>query len=197
MSLSRPMLRKQMRDKRYALQPDKRERLVAHFTKNALAWFKEFYGSKRPVVSAYVAVEGELCVESTMHALHDEGFPLCLPLIGKNSRILSFRRWQPGDELTTHFKYNIPEPLLDKPTATPECLLIPLVAFDAHGNRLGYGGGYYDASLAALRHKNPNIVAIGCAFTLQRVDLLETEPHDQPMDYVLTEQGAATLQLLK
>jgi 5-formyltetrahydrofolate cyclo-ligase len=84
--------------------------------------------------------------------------------------------------------YGIPEPSKDWPLAYPKILLVPLLAFDSHGHRLGYGGGYYDRTLDFLR-ANSTVHAVGVAYAGQEVDALPREDHDHPLDAVITENG--------
>jgi 5-formyltetrahydrofolate cyclo-ligase len=79
-------------------------------------------------------------------------------------------------------------PLLSAPEVEPDVLLVPLLAFDKAGYRLGYGGGFYDATLAKLRAKKP-IIAIGVAYADQEVADVPHEAHDMKLDYVMTEKG--------
>jgi len=108
--------------------------------------------------------------------------PVVLPVTPRRGQALTFRRWQPGDALT-------PGPLgTQQPTGevmTPTVLLVPLLAWDQAGRRLGYGAGYYDRTLAAL----PGARTIGCAFAAQEVDIVPTGPHDAPLDAIATERG--------
>jgi 5-formyltetrahydrofolate cyclo-ligase len=90
----------------------------------------------------------------------------------------------PDGEVLRPGLFGIREPLAHWPSVEPQALLVPLLAFDAHGHRLGYGGGFYDRTLAALK-----ACAIGIAFVGQEVTALPHEPHDRPLDAVLTEAG--------
>jgi len=83
----------------------------------------------------------------------------------------------------------IPRPPDDAPEVTPSVLLVPLAAFDDRGYRVGYGGGFYDRTLAKLRAAGP-ATAVGVAFAAQRVDRVPNEPHDEPLDWILTPEGA-------
>jgi 5-formyltetrahydrofolate cyclo-ligase len=100
---------------------------------------------------------------------------------------LVFREWQPGDELAPS-DLDIPEPTIDKSVGIPEFLLVPLLAFDRQGYRLGYGGGYYDRTLQDLRATR-DITAIGIAYQGQEVDSVPHESFDQRLDGVITEAG--------
>ncbi len=111
----------------------------------------------------------------------------CLPIVLGHGLPLEFRRWYPG-EPTQPGMWKIPRPLPDAELVVPDVLLVPMLAFDRHGYRLGYGGGFYDRTLDQLRAKK-NVIAIGVAYAGQEVDAVPRGPHDQPLDYVLTEQG--------
>jgi 5-formyltetrahydrofolate cyclo-ligase len=120
-------------------------------------------------------------------ALATRGHPLCLPAVEAADAPLCFRAWAPGDALVAGYQ-DIPEPVPTVPVCTPVVLLVPLLAFDAVGHRLGYGGGFYDRTLAALRAGGP-VQAIGIAYAAQAVDSLPGTDHDQRLNAVLTEQG--------
>ena len=112
--------------------------------------------------------------------------PLCLPVVVEPGQPLAFRRWHPGAAMEPGaFGAAIPQ---DKTEITPQILIVPLLAFDARGYRLGYGGGFYDRTLQGLRAAGP-VVAIGFAYGAQQVDAVPTEPTDQPLDFIVTEDG--------
>jgi len=97
---------------------------------------------------------------------------------------LQFREWWPGVG-TTKGAFNLPVPN-DTEVLTPQALLIPPIGFDLHGYRLGYGGGYFDRTLAAMA---PQPLKIGVAFELSRISTIQPQPHDIPMDFIVTEAG--------
>lgn len=138
------------------------------------------------VVGAYYPVRDELDCRVLLTRLIADGYRVALPAIGTN-RILHFHLWSPDEALETG-PFGIPQPTAEAPEADPDVLLLPLLAFDANGRRLGYGGGHYDATLARLRQSRPRTV-IGLAFDEQEMDSLPLEPHDQPLDWVLTPSG--------
>ena len=109
-----------------------------------------------------------------------------LPVV-ESGRALSFRAWA-FDVPPAAGRYGIPSPPLDSPVVLPDILLVPLLAFDRTGHRLGYGGGHYDATLAALRAERP-IYAVGLAYAGQEVARVPADARDQRLDAVLTEQG--------
>jgi 5-formyltetrahydrofolate cyclo-ligase len=139
------------------------------------------------VVSAFSAIGEELDPMPLMLRLVDQGYRLCLPVMQGKGKPLIFRRWHPGDELA-ETTWGIREPLPSAPELVPEIVLAALLAFDARGYRLGYGGGFYDRTLAAVRAHNP-VVAIGLAYDEQRVDAVPHLDYDQQLDWVLTPSG--------
>lgn len=138
-------------------------------------------------VAGYVPTNSEVDVRPLMQALGERGHPLALPAVTSEGAPLTFRAWQPDDPLVPGFK-QIPEPSPDAALVTPDVVLVPLLAYDSAGHRLGYGGGYYDRTLARLR-ADGDVFAIGIAFSAQAVDSLPGSPHDQKLNAVLTEQG--------
>lgn len=111
-------------------------------------------------------------------------FAALLPVVVNTDCSLAFRAWTPDCTMHTD-RYGIPTPSSGE-FLTPEALLIPVNAFDARGYRIGYGGGYFDRTLAALQPTTP---AIGVGFELARVDSIEPEEHDVPLAAVVTEAG--------
>ena len=104
-----------------------------------------------------------------------------------NGQPLQFRRWLPG-EPTVPGVWGIPRPPDSSPEVEPDVLIIPMLAFDRQGYRLGYGGGFYDRTLEKLRAKK-NVVAIGVAYFAQELPSVPHGPHDQPINFVMTEKG--------
>lgn len=143
-------------------------------------------GLKRPVVSIYWPIRSELNTRPLIDALAASGYPVVLPVMHKVRQPLVFRDFAPGDDLVKG-PFGLSEPAADKPARDPDILFSPLSAFDRRGFRLGYGGGIYDATLAELRAKK-KVVAIGVAYSCQEADRVPTEPHDERLDYLLTER---------
>ncbi len=140
------------------------------------------------VVAGYMPVRHEVDVIPLLRALHERGYVLALPVVARREAPLSFRRWRPGEALEPG-AYGIPAPVTGAPEVVPDIVLAPLVAFDRFGHRLGYGGGYYDRTLAALRVVRP-VQAIGCAHAAQEVERIPALPTDARLDWLLTEEGA-------
>jgi 5-formyltetrahydrofolate cyclo-ligase len=150
------------------------------------------------VVAGYFPFRDEADPRALMAALSAKGHPLALPCV-EAGRPLIFRAWKMGDAMHANAAaYNIPEPLAGAATVVPSLVLVPLLAFDAGGHRLGYGGGYYDRTLdllardetgwGAASRRGP-IRAVGVAYAGQEVEALPREAHDHPLDAVITENG--------
>ncbi|HVJ76879.1 MAG TPA: 5-formyltetrahydrofolate cyclo-ligase [Hyphomicrobium sp.] len=139
------------------------------------------------VVSGFAAINEEINPAPLMTWLQAEGFRLALPVMQGKSKPLLMRSWTPGDAMNVA-AWGIAEPLEDKPSVDPDVVLVPLLAFDARGYRLGYGGGFYDRTLQRLRKLKP-VVAVGLAYDELRVDAVPVESYDERLDWVLTPSG--------
>ena len=139
------------------------------------------------VVSAYVAMGSEIDPCPLFEHLAREGSRTCLPVIQPLGNPLRFRAWLPGEPLVAR-TWGILEPGDGAAEVEPDILLVPLLAFDRRGMRLGYGGGYYDRTLERLRALKP-IIAIGLAFAAQELPQVPSARHDQPLDRILTNDG--------
>jgi 5-formyltetrahydrofolate cyclo-ligase len=139
-------------------------------------------------VAGYWPLPDEADPKVLAAALASRGHPVLLPCIDARDERLNFRLWRDGDPmLVGHF--GISEPSRDAAAFEPSAVFVPLLAFDRAGHRLGYGGGYYDRTLAALRSLGP-MLAIGVAYAGQELDeLLQNAPHDERLDMVITENG--------
>lgn len=169
-----------------------RDRLVSDYRKEAAAQIAglgiEFASPPRAcVVSAYAAMGSEIDPAPIVERLASAGFRTCLPVIQPLGNPLRFRLWQPGEPLVAR-TWGIREPTESAPEVDPDILLVPLLAFDRRGMRLGYGGGYYDRTLERLRALKP-VLAIGLAFREQEMPEVPIGPHDQRLDWVLTNDG--------
>ncbi len=139
------------------------------------------------VVSGYVAIGSEIDGMGLLERFFERGFTLGLPLVTAAETPLTFLTYRPGDRLVKG-GFDVFTPQHDMAKVTPSLLLVPLLAFDRRGYRLGYGGGFYDRTLAQLRQRGA-IKAIGLAFAGQEVDAVPHGRFDQPLDGVLCESG--------
>jgi 5,10-methenyltetrahydrofolate synthetase len=148
--------------------------LSAHFEKGA-----------GRVISAYWPIKGEPDLRPLMAALHAAGVTIALPLVEQKAAPLVFRRWTP-EMAMVRGNWNILVPPPDADVLTPSIALAPLVGWDGDGYRLGYGGGYFDRTLSAL---DPRPFTIGIGFQSARLTTIFPQPHDIPLDVILTEAG--------
>ncbi|WP_237477251.1 5-formyltetrahydrofolate cyclo-ligase [Lichenibacterium dinghuense] len=138
-------------------------------------------------VSVFLPIRGEPDTRPLLDALAGAGIRTALPATPPRGEPLRFRAWRPGDPLVPG-RFGTAEPAPEAAERDPDLLFVPLAAFDRRGFRLGYGAGFYDGALARLRAVRP-VLAVGVAFAAQEVPAVPTEPHDQPLDAVLTERG--------
>jgi 5-formyltetrahydrofolate cyclo-ligase len=138
------------------------------------------------VVSGYFPIRSEINPLPLLRRFAEAGAQLALPTIVARGKPLSFRAWTSGAELQRG-QWGIREPKADALELYPDVLVVPLAAFDRRGFRIGYGAGYYDLTLNALRARKP-IIAMGLAYAMQETDLVPELAHDARLDLVLTER---------
>lgn len=136
------------------------------------------------IVAGYDPIRDEADPRLLMSALAALGHALALPCVVAARSALVFRGWKTGDALTANV-YGIAEPLPGAREVVPDVVLTPLLAFDAEGHRLGYGGGYYDRTFDSL----PQARRIGIAYAGQEMENVPREPHDHRLDTIVTENG--------
>jgi len=136
----------------------------------------------KKIIGGYYPVNFEVDDLGLLKKFKKNRFNISLPVIKKNFQ-MNFYRWSFSELLKVN-KYGIPEPET-KNIVYPDILLIPLVAFDKNLNRLGYGGGYYDRLIKKLSKKK-NIIKIGLALSVQKIDKVPINIYDQKLDYILT-----------
>jgi 5-formyltetrahydrofolate cyclo-ligase len=129
-------------------------------------------------------IQGEFDPRFATHYFRKHGATAALPVVVQKGAPLQFREWYPG-AIVVKGVFDLPMPS-ETPVVRPKALFIPPVGFDAQGYRLGYGGGYFDRTLAAL---TPHPLKIGVAFDLSRIPTIRPQPHDVPMDFIVTESG--------
>ena len=139
---------------------------------------------KEKVIGGYYPYNYEIDVIKVLERLEKKNYLISLPRIKKNYR-MDFFQWSTKDPLKIN-KFGIPEPCSDL-IKYPSILLVPLVAFDIHNNRIGYGGGFYDRYIKRVK-KNKKIITIGLAYSFQEVKEIPMKEHDMKLDFVITEK---------
>lgn len=141
------------------------------------------------VVSLFAPFRDEIDTAPLAALLWSAGVEVALPVVVARDRPLLFRAWRPGARLEPQGPYRIPTPPPEAPERVPDDLIVPFAAFDRRGYRIGYGAGFYDRTLALLRAQRP-VRAFGYGFSCQEVAEVPAEPHDEPVDGVITETAA-------
>ena len=176
--LEKARLRKIMRNQRHTLNqqnpsPNLYLRLPA-------------FGRFSPIIAGYAAIGTEIDIWPLLTSLQEAGVSTALPVISAPDHPLIFREWTPTSQMKKDV-YGVEYPAAES-ELTPDLIFVPLLAFTAKGERLGYGGGYYDRTLAALRQRR-EVFACGVAYAGQEVEELPTDAHDAKLDGILTEDG--------
>ncbi|MEA2902914.1 MAG: 5-formyltetrahydrofolate cyclo-ligase [Alphaproteobacteria bacterium] len=138
------------------------------------------------IVSGFMPLKSEINPLPLLRKLADAGAQLALPVVAGKGRPLTMRAWRFGEPLASGV-WGIRQPKPDAPAVAPDILVVPLLAFDRRGHRLGYGAGYYDMTIAALRARKP-VLAVGIAFAAQEVADVPVTPRDARLDLMLTER---------
>ncbi len=188
MATDKPLLRSQLREARAKIPPAEAERAALRVAERALLLLLAEIGgiAEASPVALYASLPGELDSFPLLEALAAKNFSTLLPVSGDKATPLKFHLWRPGEKLVIG-RYGLREPDSSAPELVPKVLFAPLLGFDGEGGRLGFGGGYYDATLAYLRRES-QIVAGGLAFTCQQVAEIPREKHDEKLDFVITEE---------
>jgi 5-formyltetrahydrofolate cyclo-ligase len=143
------------------------------------------------IVSGFSPLKSEINPVPLMRKLSDAGARLALPVVAGKGKPLIMRAWGFGEPLDSG-AWDIREPKPEAPEVAPDILLVPLLAFDRNGNRIGYGAGYYDMTIAGLRALKP-VPAVGIAFAAQQISAVPATPRDARLDLVLTERETIDL----
>jgi len=140
------------------------------------------------IVSGFMPMRSEINPLPLLRKLAEAGATLALPVIAGRGKPLVMRAWRWGEPLAEG-QWGIRQPKPEAAEVEPDILLVPLLAFDRAGHRIGYGAGYYDLTIAKLRARKP-LTAIGLAFAAQEVAAVPAMAHDERLDLVLTENEA-------
>lgn len=142
------------------------------------------------IVSGFMPMKTEINPLPLLRKLAGEGAKLALPCIDCRGKPLIMRAYQFGDAFKSG-QWGIREPMPEAPEVKPDILLVPLVCFDRSGQRIGYGAGYYDRTIATLRALKP-VTTIGIAFAMQEIPQVPATDRDERLDFVLTEKEILT-----
>lgn len=200
--MNKPSLREYFLALRSGISPTEASQAAQALIPHALPYLQN-----ARCVAAYLPMRGELNILPLMTTLAAQGITTALPVIHPNTKILSFHAWKPGD-LLANGPFGVQQPPQTAPVVTPEVILVPMLAFDDAGHRLGYGGGYYDATLRGIRDQGLGVretkyslslasepwslsppLFIGVAYSLQHSPTpLPAESFDERLDGVVTER---------
>ena len=173
---SRPELRKLLRKKRLDMTADQKLALDTEIGRQLLAWCRQ---NKPASLGVYWPIQAEPDLRPCYQQLQDSGLHLSLPLVTGKDMALSFLDWQAGDAMTVD-SYGIAIPAHGRLVSQPPVLIIPCLGWNTAGYRLGYGGGFYDRTLAVSQRP----VAIGIAYACMQAEFA-SEPHDIAMDFII------------
>jgi 5-formyltetrahydrofolate cyclo-ligase len=151
-------------------------------------WRRETPFETPAVVSGFWPIKEEIDIRPLMIELFNSGCQMVLPVVQGRGKPLLFRAWRPGDRLEVGV-FGTLQPSARRETVEPDALLVPLLACDEAGWRLGYGGGFYDRTLRGLRARR-KVTAVGVGFDAQLVPEVPHGPDDQPLDWLLTDWRA-------
>ncbi len=183
----RRMERNRLLEARLRMPVQDKQQASAHIIENLVRYCRE---ARLPqagtIVSGYWPLRGEPDMRPWLTQLHEAGWRTVLPVVAEKNKPLVFRRWSPGCAMEKGF-WNIPIPA-DTTEFTPRLLLAPVVGFDAKNYRLGYGGGYFDRTLALLRSLQVEFQAIGIGYADAQLPTIHPLPHDIGLDVVITEK---------
>jgi 5-formyltetrahydrofolate cyclo-ligase len=186
--LEKRALRCRIKTWRAGLEADAAARAAGAVAAHGLGFLR--LPQTRVVISGFASLPDEFRAWPLLRRLHGEGHALALPVMQGKSLPLVFRAWAPGDAMDKAV-WGIAEPKADKPVLEPDIVLVPLLAFDATGWRLGYGGGYYDRTLAEL---TPRPLRIGLGYADAEIASIHPQPHDVPMSAIVTDEGVRRIE---
>ncbi len=186
-TIDKAALRAQMHERRAAISADVRKAAASTIAVRADELLAQVGAGTAACVSTYGAIGPELDPSSLEVELLLRGCTLCLPVMVGKAKPLVFRKYARGDQLVERL-WGIKEPPATAAEVTPSILLVPLLAFDDQGWRLGYGGGFYDRTLQVLRATSV-AAAVGIAYDEQCVEEVPHLVYDEPLDWVLTPSG--------
>ena len=148
---------------------------------------KKHFQNKKITIGGYYPSNYEVNILKFLEEASKKNFRITLPVI-KPSNQISFKSWAFKDPLYVN-KFGMLEPKNTKEKIIPDLIMVPLVAFDSHLNRVGYGKGYYDRSLGKIRKIKKNVISLGIAYSFQKCTQIPVNNNDFRLDYIFTEKG--------
>jgi 5-formyltetrahydrofolate cyclo-ligase len=174
--------RRELLARRVAVPPDVRRAWNEAITRFLVEGFPLL---RTMTIGCYWPFKSEFDPRHAIRAFREKGARAALPEVLRKDAPLQFREWWAGAPMTTGRVFDLPVPDGTE-IVTPDAVLVPPVGFDSRGYRLGYGGGFFDRTLAAM---TPQPLKIGVGFELSRIATIHPQPHDIPMDFIVTEAG--------
>ena len=148
---------------------------------------RKHFRQKKITIAGYYPSFYEVNILSFLQEASKKKFKISLPVI-KSSNSMSFKEWIFQEPLYVN-KFGILEPKNSKNETIPDLIMVPLVAFDSHLNRIGYGKGYYDRSLRKISKIKKKVISLGIAYSFQKCKKIPINNHDFKLDYIFTEKG--------
>lgn len=179
------ILRQQMRIRRQQFYNQINKKIIAEQLLKNLLKVTAIYPQQ--VIAGYWSLGSEAPLGDFLNTLYEQGYPITLPVALHPVQPLAFRQWVPSVPLTKDITGTFC-PVDTQPYLQPSLLFVPLLAFNEKGERLGQGGGFYDRTIKVLRKKNTPLLTVGVAYEMQKCSTLVTEPHDEALDIIVTEQ---------
>jgi len=155
--------------------------------KPILSLIKKNFNKKKIIIAAYYPANHEVNILKFLETIYKKKIKIALPVIGKSEN-MRFKLWNFREPLSIN-KFGVLEPKKTNKEVVPNLIMVPLVAFDAKLNRIGYGKGYYDRKLKKIKKIKENIITLGIAYSFQKCRSVPTNKHDYKLDYIFTEQG--------
>ena len=178
-------MKEQLRRSSFSLRKNKYFNLKE---KDFISLLSEITRYKNSTVGSYYSINFELDLKILNRLLFKKEISLSLPFIHEDNKLMEFKQWNSKDVLQLN-KYGIPQTFIKSKTLIPDIFLVPLLAFDKYGNRLGYGSGYYDKYFNMLNLNKKKFRTIGIGFSFQKKDKLKVFKTDFCLDAVFTEKG--------
>ncbi len=148
---------------------------------------RKHFLKKKIIIAGYYPSYYEVNILNFLEKASKKKFKIVLPVI-KSSKSMSFKSWIFKEPLNVN-KFGMLEPKNSIKNIIPDLIMVPLVAFDDHLNRIGYGKGYYDRSLRKISKIKKNAISLGIAYSFQKCQKIPTNKHDFKLDYIFTEKG--------